>query len=95
MPPVHSRARNGIGSHAINAIYYVTFIGNPFRPCFSTETWASSIVQLAAALYDGQDCEFALRDALLEEGHPELAEHFREKDHPKGCWAVDVILGRK
>jgi hypothetical protein len=50
-------------------------------------------VQLAESLYAGQDCAFALHDALLEAGHAELAEHFRqEKSHPKGCWAIDVIL---
>jgi hypothetical protein len=38
-----------------------------------------------AVAYDGQDCAFALHDALLEAGHAELAEHFREgKSHPKG-----------
>jgi hypothetical protein len=36
-----------------------------------------------------------LVNALLEAGHHELAEHFRcEEWHPKGCWALDVILGR-
>jgi hypothetical protein len=28
-------------------------------------------------------------------GHAELAEHFRqERWHPKGCWAVDLILAK-
>jgi hypothetical protein len=53
-------------------------------------------VQLADSLYEGQDCAFALHDALLEAGHAELAEHFREeKAHPKGCWVVDMILGKE
>jgi hypothetical protein len=53
-------------------------------------------VQLAESLYAGQDCSFALHDALLEAGHAELAEHFREEtSHPKGCWVVDLILGKK
>jgi hypothetical protein len=46
-------------------------------------------------MYAGEACHFALHDALLEAGHPELAEHFREeKDHPKGCWVVDLIVGK-
>jgi len=54
-----------------------------------------AVVQLAESLYAGQDCAFALHDALLEAGHAELAEHFREeKSHPKGCWVVDLILGK-
>jgi hypothetical protein len=69
---------------------------NPFRPYQSPPSWPSTVVQLAESLYAGQDCAFALHDALLEAGHAELAEHFREeKSHPKGCWVVDVILGKK
>jgi hypothetical protein len=71
-------------------------LGNPFRPYPAPASWPSTVVQLAESLYTGQDCCFALHDALLEAGHAELAEHFRqEKWHPKGCWALDVILGKK
>jgi hypothetical protein len=69
--------------------------GNPFRPYPAPVTWPSTVVQLAESLYNGQDCAFALHDALLEAGHAELAEHFREeKSHPKGCWVVDLVLGK-
>jgi hypothetical protein len=70
-------------------------MGNPFRPYPAPQSWPSTVVQLAESLYAGQDCAFALHDALLEAGHAELAEHFREeKSHPKGCWAMDVVLGK-
>jgi hypothetical protein len=47
-------------------------------------------------LYEGQDCSFALHDALLEAGHAELAEHFqKEQRHSKGCWVVDRVLDKK
>lgn len=36
-----------------------------------------------------------LHDALLEAGHVGLAEHFRDPEHPKGCWAMDMILGKE
>lgn len=69
--------------------------GNPFRPYPPTTNWPATVVQLADALYNGQDCGFALHDALLEAGHPGLADHFRqEQSHPKGCWVVDVVLGK-
>jgi hypothetical protein len=68
--------------------------GNSFRRHTAPPSWPASVVNLAAALYAGEDCSFALRDALLEAGHAELAEHFTEKDHPKGCWVVDLLLGR-
>jgi hypothetical protein len=59
------------------------------------EGWPAFVVQLAESLYAGTDCRLPLHDALLEAGHPELAEHFgAEEWHPKGCWALDVILGR-
>ena len=36
-----------------------------------------------------------LADALEEAGHFELAEHFRQETWPpKGCWVVDMILGK-
>jgi hypothetical protein len=69
--------------------------GNPFRPYPASASWPSSVVQLASAMYEGQSCSFALHDSLLETGHTELAEHFQKTEwHPKGCWALDVILGK-
>jgi hypothetical protein len=47
---------------------------------------------LANALHDGEDCHFALADALMEAGFYELAAHFEDPCHPKGCWAMDAIL---
>jgi hypothetical protein len=71
-------------------------VGNPFRPCPVPPYWPSAILQLAEAVYWGEDAAFALHDALLEAGHGELAEHFRQESwHPKGCWVVDLVLERK
>lgn len=71
-------------------------VGNPFRPYRIPVHWPSPVVQLADTLYNGEDCSFALIDALEEAGHPELTTHFRdEKDHPKGCWVLDLILGKE
>lgn len=68
--------------------------GDPFHPYLEVE-WPSAIVELAQSLYAGKDAAFALVDALLEFGYPDLAEHFRqEMDHPKGCWVVDMLTGR-
>ena len=55
-------------------------VGDPFRPFPTPASCSSTVIQVAAALYDGQDCGFALYDALLEAGHPELAEHFGRRD---------------
>jgi hypothetical protein len=69
-------------------------VGNPFRSVSGPESWPTSVTQLAESLYAGADCSFALHDALLEAGHADLAEHFQEKEHPRGCWALDLILGK-
>lgn len=55
---------------------------------------SSCVIQVATSLYAGDPCHFALHDALLDAGHAELAEHFREPYHPKGCWALDLLLGK-
>lgn len=52
------------------------------------------VITLAEALYAGENVAFALHDTLLEKGSPELAEHFQEPYHPKGCWALDLLLGK-
>jgi hypothetical protein len=70
-------------------------IGNPFRPYPALNSWPSDVIHLAEAMYAGQDCHhYGLCDALLDAGHEELAEHFREPGHPKGCWVLDLILGK-
>jgi hypothetical protein len=70
--------------------------GNPFKPCSVPSRWPFPIASLAEVLYDGQDCMFALHDALLEAGYSELADHFRQEQwHPKGCWALDLILQKQ
>jgi hypothetical protein len=71
-------------------------IGNPFAPLPSKHGLPAVVTQLADALYQGSDCAYALHDALLEAGHPELARHFREEAwHPKGCAWLDAILGKQ
>jgi hypothetical protein len=70
-------------------------IGNPFRPLPPKPSSPAVVTHLAEALYAGQDVAFALHDALLESGQSALAEHFREPHHPKGCWALDLLLGKE
>src|SRR5262249_38976895 len=70
-------------------------VGNPFRPYPAPSSWPAAVVQLAEALLGGTDCRAPLHDALLEAGHPDLAEHFRhEREHPRGCFALDAIFGK-
>jgi hypothetical protein len=71
-------------------------VGNPFRPVPDSLSPTTTVVELAQSVSAGTECGFALHDALLESGRADLAGHFaREQWHPKGCWAVDLILGKK
>jgi hypothetical protein len=69
--------------------------GNLFGPNSLPSVWPPKIVRLAESLYAGDGTGDALHHALGNAGHTELAEHFRlEEWHPKGCWVVDMILGK-
>lgn len=69
-------------------------VGNPWKPLVSPAHWPTTVNKLAEALYEGEDCSAALHDALLEGGHNDFAQHFRESYHPKGCAWLDAILGK-
>lgn len=72
-------------------------LGNPYRPYPARTSWPSSVVALAQTFYNGDPVAFALHDALLDAGHPDLAEHFRGPNewHPRGCFALDILLGNR
>jgi hypothetical protein len=79
--------------HAAQLVRHI--FGNPFCPSAAPTDIPSAVSNLAGTLYTGEPCHFALHDALLDAGHAELAAHFREPYHPKGCWALDLILGKQ
>ncbi len=71
-------------------------IGNPFQTFRLPNSWPLAAIELSQALYTGVDNRLILADAMEEAGHSELAEHFRQEEwHPKGCWIVDMILGKE
>jgi hypothetical protein len=72
-------------------------LGNPFRPYEASHAWPEAVVALADSVYAGDHAaRLPLHDALLEFGHPTLAEHFAaEAIHPKGCWVIDLITQRE
>jgi hypothetical protein len=69
---------------------------NPFGCAATSESLPSEVTGLAEALANGVDRTFALHDALLEVGYADRAEHFCDPNqrHPRGCFALDQILGR-
>jgi hypothetical protein len=75
--------------------------GNPFRPVTFDLSWlTSTVVALATGIY--QDRAFdrmpILADALQDAGceNEDILNHCRgEGVHVRGCWLVDLILGKE
>ncbi len=74
--------------------------GNPFRPVtFATEWRTEAAVGIAAKMYDARDFGNmpVLADALQDAGcdHADILSHCRgDGPHVRGCWVVDLVLGK-
>jgi hypothetical protein len=74
--------------------------GNPFCPSVVERSWlTAAVVTLAAHVYYERafDQMPRLADALLDAGcdDEELKEHCRSGGpHVRGCWAIDLLLGK-
>jgi hypothetical protein len=93
-----------IDARAKQAQFLRCIVGNPFKPATADSRWLSwnggIAVKLAHGIYDKRD--FArlpvLGDALQEAGcdNKDILEHCRQaEEHVRGCWVVDLILGRE
>lgn len=91
--PVTSPAFNDsvVAEHQAQAEVFWHIIGNPAK---ALPPLPSAVSGLAESVYASEGSHFALCDALVEAGVTDLAAHFREPYHPKGCWALDLLLGR-
>jgi hypothetical protein len=75
-------------------------IGNPFRPITPHSSWrTSTVVALASGIYADRafDRMPILADALQDAGcvNADILNHCRcEGVHIRGCWVVDLILGK-
>ena len=76
--------------------------GNPFRPvAFSPEWRTDTAVTLARQMYDSRDFDAMpiLADALQDAGcdNEDILAHCRDAKqvHVRGCWVVDLVLGKK
>jgi hypothetical protein len=74
--------------------------GNPFRPVRPDPSWlTSTVVELARGLYTDRafDRLPILADALQDAGceHPDVLDHcWGPAPHVRGCWVVDLLLGK-
>jgi hypothetical protein len=75
-------------------------VGNPFRPVALNPSWLTeTVVALATGVYTGRafDRMPILADALEEAGcdNADVLNHCRgEGPHVRGCWVVDLVLGK-
>lgn len=76
------------------------FFGNPFRPVTIDPNWrTSTVVSIARGMYESRDFSPMpiLTDALQDAGcnNEDILNHCRSAGpHVRGCWVVDLILGK-
>ncbi|MBP3959973.1 hypothetical protein J8F10_32425 [Gemmata sp. G18] len=75
--------------------------GNPFRPVVFSPYWRTdTAVSLARQMYESRDFSAMpiLADALQDAGcdNDDVLSHCRAPgEHVRGCWVVDLVLGRE
>jgi hypothetical protein len=85
-------------------IFFRCIFGNPFGPVAINPAWLTwndgTIPKLAQAIYDDRafDRLPILSDALEESGcsDQDILNHCRQlTEHVRGCWALDLVLGKE
>jgi hypothetical protein len=76
--------------------------GNPFRPVTFSPDWRTgTVLTLARQMYESRDFSAMpiLADALQDAGcdEPAILAHCRDTSlaHVRGCWVVDLVLGKQ
>jgi hypothetical protein len=96
-PSLVERLERVAQSHLVRDIF-----GNPFRPMPAIDRkWlTSTVVALAKGMYESRDFGAMpiLADALQDAGcdSDDILDHCRgDGPHARGCWVVDLILGKE
>ena len=76
-------------------------LGNPFRPAAPVDpAWlTSTVTALARQMYESRDFALMpiLADAIQDAGceQDDVLDHCRaDASHARGCWVVDLVLGK-
>ena len=100
--PIQIKARRSAreAEDRAHADLFRDIIGNPFRPVAFDPAWRTeTAVGLAERMYDSRDFSTmpVLADALEDAGcdHPDMLAHCRGGGpHVRGCWVIDLVLGK-
>jgi hypothetical protein len=90
-----------VAERAIQAALIRDIFGNPFRPVSVEGSWlTSTIVTLAHDIYEDRtfDRMPVLADSLQGSGcnNADILDHCRsDGPHVRGCWVVDLMLGKE
>jgi hypothetical protein len=98
-----------VGKHGGDALEEMSFqaalfrdvFGNPFRPTTISDAWKTRpVLDLARQMYGSRDFSAMpiLADALQDAGceDQDVLTHCRSGGpHVRGCWVVDLILGKQ
>jgi hypothetical protein len=89
--------------NAALALLLLDIFGNPFRPVSTASHWYTwnegTIIRLAKGIYEERafDRLPVLADALEEAGctNADILNHCRSPGpHVRGCWVIDLLLGK-
>jgi hypothetical protein len=100
-----------IANPELPVLWMRDIFGNPFRPTALDSAWLTwdgdTIPKLARGIYDKHRLPqgtldntrlAVLADALEEAGctNPDILDHCRKPgEHVRGCWVVDLLLGKE
>jgi hypothetical protein len=99
-----ARDRSGEWEDVVQARLLRDVLGNPFRPIALDPAWLTwhggLLVSMAQQMYESRDFTDMpiLADALEEAGctSEEILTHCRQSgEHVRGCWVVDLLLGKE
>jgi hypothetical protein len=96
---IHDETRRTVEKIAQVALFR-DIAGNPFRPMIiAPARLSSSVVRIARSIYDDRRFENMpiLADALEDAGchDTDILNHCRQPgEHVRGCWVVDLLLGK-
>jgi hypothetical protein len=98
---VYSVARDSGEERAVLCSLLRDIFGNPFRPVSFTAEWRTdTVLALARQMYESRDFSAMpiLADALQDAGcdNEEVLSHCRGAGpHVRGCWVVDLVVGKE